>query len=276
MSKGASPDEGTNMETVTSADRTEIAFERTGSGPPLVLIHGTSVDHRYWDLVGVAPAFAAQYTVYAIDRRGRGESGDAEKYGLEREVEDMVAVIESIDEPVVLLGHSFGALIALEAARGTENLRSLILYDLAAWGELNDHIADVGVRLKELFDAGEGEEALVMFLKEFAGLDEETIESRRAGPHWQDRVDAFHTVLREGHALSTYTFDLDSFETMTTPTLILLGGESVESFKQTSTRVSEMLPNARLLVLEGQDHVAWEDALDRFVDEVRSFNRETD
>lgn len=94
------------METVTSADGTKIAFERTGSGPPLVLVHGATRDHRVWELSDVRPSLAEDTTVYAVDRRGRGGSGDTKEYELEREFEDMAAVVESIDEPATLLGHS--------------------------------------------------------------------------------------------------------------------------------------------------------------------------
>lgn len=94
--------------TVVSAGGTEIAYERTGSGPPLVLVHGTSADHVSWD--GIRSVLEEDRTVYAIDRRGRGESGDGAEYDLEREFEDVTAVVESVGEPVALFGHSFGAL----------------------------------------------------------------------------------------------------------------------------------------------------------------------
>ena len=117
------------MDAVTSADGTRIAYEQTGSGRRLVLVHGTGLDRNFWELSGVHAALAEHHTVYAIDGRGRGKSGDADEYDLEREVEDVVEVVESIDETVTLLGHSYGALTALEAALHTHNLRGLILYD---------------------------------------------------------------------------------------------------------------------------------------------------
>lgn len=108
MAKALPPDKDEELETVTSADGTEIAFERTGSGPSLVLIHGATLDHRVWELSDVRPSLAEDATVYAIDRRRRGGSGDAEEYEPERGFEDVAAVVESIDEPVIPLGHSAG------------------------------------------------------------------------------------------------------------------------------------------------------------------------
>ena len=113
MADASPPDRDTAIETVTSADGTSIAYERGGRGPPLVLVHGTTADHTRWD--PLRPDFEEHFTVYAIDRRGRGGSGDAAHYELEREFEDVATVVESIDEPVNLLGHSHGALCSLEA-----------------------------------------------------------------------------------------------------------------------------------------------------------------
>ncbi|RQG91711.1 alpha/beta fold hydrolase [Natrarchaeobius halalkaliphilus] len=100
------------MKTAKSADGTSIAYERTGSGPPVVLVHGTTADHSRWG--PVRSGLEAHYTVYTFDRRGRGESGDAPSYRLEREFEDAVAVVESIEEPVTLVGLVF---VALERVR---------------------------------------------------------------------------------------------------------------------------------------------------------------
>src|SRR5207253_8337452 len=112
------------MEAVKSRDGTPIAYERAGSGPPLVLVHGSTSDHdtayRY-----VIPMLERYFTVRALDRRGRGDSGDGPAYRLERELDDVVAVIESAGEPVKLFGHGFGALLALEASLRTADVRTL-------------------------------------------------------------------------------------------------------------------------------------------------------
>ncbi|MEZ4523551.1 MAG: alpha/beta hydrolase [Thermomicrobiales bacterium] len=102
------------VETVISKDGTPIAFECTGSGPPLVLVHGTAGSHERW--APILSALSAEFTVYAMDRRGRGASGDSEYYSIEREFEDVAAVVETLDEPVNVLGHSYGGTCALEAA----------------------------------------------------------------------------------------------------------------------------------------------------------------
>lgn len=111
----------------TSTDGTTITYQRSGLGTPLVLVHGTAADHRRW--APVLPSFEQRFTVCAVDRRGRGSSGDTAGYSVEREFDDVAAVVESLGEQVHLLGHSYGALCALEAALRTPDVRSLTLYE---------------------------------------------------------------------------------------------------------------------------------------------------
>jgi pimeloyl-ACP methyl ester carboxylesterase len=115
------------MHKVTSPDGTRISCHRSGAGQPLVLVAGTgAANPKAWP---VFSALEQHFTVYAVDRRGHGSSGDSPTYGIEREFEDIAAVVDSIGEPANLLGHSFGGLCALEAALLTQNIRKLILYE---------------------------------------------------------------------------------------------------------------------------------------------------
>ena len=113
------------MDHLVSKDGTNIAYERRGEGPPLVLVHGTGIDHTYWD--PVAPELERLFTVYNVDRRGRGRSGDTAPYAIQREFEDVAALVEGIPQKAFLLGHSYGALCSLEAALLTTHIRKLIL-----------------------------------------------------------------------------------------------------------------------------------------------------
>lgn len=277
MGEAPSPNSGDELRTVTSADGTVIAFERTGSGPPLVLVHGVCDVREFWDLTGVRSAFAEHLTVYAMDRRGRGESGDAAEYELERETEDVVAVVESIDEPVVLLGHSGGALYSLEAALRTDNLRKLVLNEPPI--QVGDHKFDVDravVEMKRLLEGGEKEQTLVLFLEQEAHLTRDEIDVARSAPIWQDMVDAAHTLPREWQAIADYEFEAGRFEGMTTPTLVLGGGESPPFYKDATEAVNDALPNCRLSRFDGQSHEPMNTAPDRFIEEVLTFVGESD
>ena len=276
MANVTPPDTGSELETVTSADGTEIAYERTGNGPPLVLVHGSGVsDHRRWEIGGVRPALAEHVTVYALDRRGRGESDDAEVYSLDREVQDVVAVVESIDEPVTLLGHSFGANLALEASLGTTTICGLILYEPGipvGEHEMGDPAAVS--RMNELLADGDNEAALLVFCREIAGLTPEELDAFRSDPSWDDRVSGAHTLPREEQAIGEHELRPDRFSAMTTPTLLLSGGESPQRYKDATKAVDDALPNSRIVRFDGQQHVAMNNEPERFVEEVLSFIRE--
>ena len=151
------------MERINSSDGTAISYRRGGAGPPLLLVHGTTADHRSW--AQVTPLLAEQCTVYALDRRGRGESGDAADYSLGREAEDIAAVIEAIGRPVCLLGHSYGALCCLEAALLTDRIARLILYEPGLAGDIPLYPPGVPERMQALIDAGDLEAAMLALFR---------------------------------------------------------------------------------------------------------------
>jgi pimeloyl-ACP methyl ester carboxylesterase len=266
------------MDTVASPDDTEIAYWTSGTGPPLVLVHGSGVsDHRRWEIAGVRAALAEETTVYAIDRRGRGESGDSPEYSLEKEVTDVVAVVEAIGDPVTLLGHSYGANIALEASLRTDGIGRLVLYEPGiAVGDHELASPEVVAELNDLLEEGENEEALLLFCREIAGLTPAEIDVFRTDPSWQDRVDGAHTLPREEQAIAEYEFRSGRFAGMTTPTLLLSGGESPRAYRDATAAVHEALPKSRIVTFEGHHHVAMQTAPERFVEEVLAFVRETD
>lgn len=262
------------MDTVTSADGTPIAYERTGSGPPLVLVHGTTADHTRWE--PIRPALEEHFTVYAVDRRGRGESGDADDYELEREIEDVTAVIHAIDEPVVLFGHSFGALCSLEAALRINNLRRLVLYEPPLpVSDYDRDTADVLEEMTALVDDGENEQALVRFFREIARVPATELDALRSAPNWPGRVDAAHTAIREERARKGYEYDAARFAGLTTPTLLLAGSESAPFLTDATDVLNDALPNSRIAVLDGQAHAAMNTAPELVVDEVLAFLHES-
>lgn len=256
------------METITSTGGTPIAYERTGSGPSLVLVHGATVDHTTWN--EALPYLAERFTVYAMDRRGRGGSGDAEAYALERETEDVLALIESIREPVHLLGHSYGGVCSLEAALRTDRLDRLILYEGVMLDATTDEEQAL-VEIRQAIETGDREEALVVFYLELAHLTEAEIDYIRDQPTWQRRVEAIHTSLREVEAGFAYDFEPVRLREMTTPTLLLVGEDSSESVHQDTQVLHEALPESRIVVLENQQHVAYRMAPEYFADTVTEF-----
>jgi pimeloyl-ACP methyl ester carboxylesterase len=260
----------TSSGTVTTEGGTPVAYWRYGKGPPLVLVHGTAADQSRWR--PVLPALEDLFTVYAIDRRGRGGSGDSDRYAKEREFEDVAAVVDSLGEPVHLLGHSYGGLLALEVALLTRNVRRLVLYDPGievGGAEIYPH--EVVERLEALLGEGDRDGVVETTMREVAGLTPEVVEYMRAQPVWQARVDAAHTIPRELRAIKSYRFDPERFENLGTPTLMLAGGDSPAALRKAAEAVDEALPDSHIVVMDGQGHSAMDTGTDLFTTEVTRF-----
>ena len=257
------------MEKVISPDGTAIAYERAGHGPPLVLVHGTGRDGSYW--APSLPGLAQHMTVHAVDRRGRGGSGDTDRYDINREVEDILTVIDAVGEPVHLLGHSYGAIVSLEAALRTDLLQSLILYE-PPFSVGTDRVpSDLGDKLEATMATGDREAVLITFLQEGPRYPPEVIAAQRARPDWPDRIAFAHTLPRETQAVLRYVFNPDRVAGLRLPALLLLGGESPPFFQQAIEALQTTLPENEVAVLSGQHHNAIESAPALFIEAVNRF-----
>jgi pimeloyl-ACP methyl ester carboxylesterase len=257
-------------ETVRTSDGTAIGYWRSGDGPPLVLVHGAAADHGRWR--PILPALEAHFTVYAVDRRGRGASGDATSFDVEHEFADVGAVVEAIGGPVDVLGHSYGALCALEAALRTRAIRRLVLYEppIPVAGQAI-YPPSVIERMDAQFAAGDRDGVVETTLREVAGLPAATVAHLRTLPPWQARVAAAHTIPRELRATDAYRFDPGRFQEVEAPTLLLLGDASPPVFAAGTHALAEALPDARVVVLPGQGHAAMDTGTDLFTTEVLRF-----
>jgi pimeloyl-ACP methyl ester carboxylesterase len=259
------------MQTTTSKDGTRIAFWRSGSGPPLVLVHGMTADHTTtWRFV--LDDLNKHFTTYAMDRRGRGGSDDAPDYDLTREAEDIAAVVDAIGEPVNLIGHSQGAFYALEAALLTPNIRQMILYEgvpIRGAELFKDGIID---RFETMLASGDIEGLLITMFRELVEMPEEEFEFLRSQRDaWQVRLKNAPTIPRELRALGQYVFTPERFENMHTRTLLLVGSESPPREHEAAAAIANALPDARVSALAGQQHAAMYTAPDLFVSETVKF-----
>jgi pimeloyl-ACP methyl ester carboxylesterase len=258
------------MDKILSKDGVPLALWRSGAGPPLVLVHGTGGSSARW--TPVLPALETHFSIYAMDRRGRGGSGDAPVYAIEREFDDVASVVNSIGQVSNLLGHSYGAICSLEAALFTPHLRRLVLYEPPIPVEgVPIYSAGIIEHLESLSAAGGHEKVLTTFLREVVRMPSHELELVQTSPAWPARVAVAHTLPRELRAHERYRFKPERFKNCHNPTLLLLGGDSPGFFKAAIEVLNDALPNSRVVVLPGQQHIAMETAPELFVHEVLSF-----
>ena len=242
------------VHTVRSADGTAIAYEEVGAGPPLVLVHGSVSDRTYW--APVVPALAERFTVMSIDRRGRGDSGDAPSYAVEREAEDIAAVVDAVGEPVHLVGHSYGGLCALESAPRTANLAALTLYEPAtiAGGTIPE---DLVTHLDALIAAGERDAAVELMMGELVGLPADVLVELRADrAAWQPMADSVHTLPRELRTVAAFVFTATRYSGIDVPVVLLEGRESPPELRVGVGLVHAAVAGARVVTMAGVDHEA--------------------
>jgi len=245
---------------VTSPDGTPIAVFSSGVGPPLVLVHGAAADHTTFRVIG--PTLAERYRVHAIDRRGRGASGDTEPYAIEREFEDVAAVAEALagDDPagVAVIGHSYGGRCALGAALLTDAIAGVVSYEGAPtppdvmYGDLG--LAD---ELAALDEASRPAELLETFLRRVVGMDDSALAAYQADPVWPLRVAAAHTIPRELRAEGrSDVAGIDALAGVRQPVLQVLGGDSKPEFAHATAALDDRLPDGLVVVIPGARHAA--------------------
>jgi pimeloyl-ACP methyl ester carboxylesterase len=259
------------IESVFSKDGTRIAFERMGQGPPLVMVHGSAVDHTRWG--GSVAMLAEHFSLYLVDRRGRGHSGDGVTYAIEREFEDVAAVLGATGSPAHVLAHSYGAICALEAALLTSRIGKMVLYEppLPIPGRKLFIADDLGRRL-DRFLANDDRTSLVeTFLRDVVHLSEPEISRLRHGPGWRVCLATAHTLPREVSSAYSYQFRAQAFAAVRVPTVFLLGSRSPAFLQEATHMASAAVVASQVVPLPGQGHTAMSTAPKMFVDKVVGF-----
>jgi pimeloyl-ACP methyl ester carboxylesterase len=250
------------MNIVESHDGTTIAYDRTGTGPSLVLVVGAFCDRN--TTRSVTKVLSPDFTVYEYDRRGRGASGDAAVYAVEREVEDLAAVADAAGGAPLVFGHSSGAVLALEAAARGVPMAKLVAYEppYIVDDSRPRPGADLADRLAALVSAGRRGDAAKLFLTEAVGVPPEAVAMIEGSPDWPGMTALAHTLAYDiaacGRANELPAGRLAGIDV---PTLVLGGGNSPEWFHNTVRAVADTVPDAQLRFLAGQDHRAADDVL---------------
>jgi len=249
------------MKSVTSRDGTEIAFDRHGGGSPVVLVGG-AFQHRVVDppTAQLASLLGERFSVYHYDRRGRGDSGDAETYSPEREIEDLQAIIEEAGGQASVFGNSCGGVLVLDAAASGLAIERLALYEAPFIVDDSRQPVpeDYRERLVELVSAGRRGDAVELFLTEPAEVPAEFVAQMRQAPIWPAfeavaRTLAYDAAFVEGTQLGR-PLPTGRWDSVTMPTLVVDGGASPAWVRNGARAIAGLLPDARRSTLEGQTH----------------------
>ncbi len=257
-----------------SPDGTRIAWFRSGTGPPIVLVHGATADQTAWRTSG--PLLEPTHTLYAIDRRGRGASSDTEPYAIAREYEDVAAVVDAVavveDRPVDVVGHSYGGRVGLGAALITPNLRRLVVYEGAPAPAGGSFQGDAVMARLEALDAADDRAGLLSyFLAEVVGMTPAELAAYRVAPSWPARVEAAPTIIREMWAEADEEAGPERYAAIRIPVLQIIGGDSNATFTDGTWELDRRLAAGRVAVIAGAKHAAHHTHPKRFAAEILGF-----
>lgn len=243
------------METVTSRDGTTIAFHRTGDGPAVVLVAGALGTRGSGPGELEVLLAAAGFTAYGYDRRGRGDSGNTLPYAVEREIEDLEAVIEAAGGTAYVFGMSSGGQLALRSARALPQIHKLAVYEPPII--VDDSREPLPPDYVERLDAASPGEALTIFLTDAIGLPGPILDQMRGGPIWPALEGVAHTLAYDGRVvgdtMSGHPLGAEWGE-VAAPVLVVTGGASDRFMRDGGEALAALLPRASCEVLDGQDH----------------------
>jgi pimeloyl-ACP methyl ester carboxylesterase len=248
------------METVRSKDGTRIAFDRVGDGPPVVLVGGAFSYRAFRKMVELANLLAPRFTVLNYDRRGRGDSGNTFPYSVEREIEDLDALIAAAGGPACLWGWSSGAVLALRAAASGLPIAGVAVYDPPFMVEPGDHVPppDFAERLQSLVDADRRAAAVRLYMTEGMGAPGFFVSLMRFTPFWSKLKATAPTLPYDwavlGDTVEGRPLRPEEWGSIENPTLVVAGEKSPAVLRQAAEALAEVLPNARVRLLEGQSH----------------------
>lgn len=241
------------MEQVTSKDGTSIAFDRLGTGAPVVLVSGGSVDRT--SNAGLAEELAFDFTVLNYDRRGRGPSGDTPPYAIEREIEDIEAVIGAAGGDASLYGSSSGAVLAMLAAEARIPVLKLAMWEPPFIPEgMSTPPGDQVERYETMIAEGRRGDAVEYFMSKVVGMPPEFVQGARQQPFWAGTEALAHTLAYDARIMGDYRIPVERAAGVEVPALVVAGGADMPWMRDTAAALADAMPQGRASLLDGQGH----------------------
>lgn len=244
------------MSKVLSKDGTPIAFAKSGNGEPIILVDGALCSRSFGPMPKLAPLLAPHFTVLNYDRRGRGESGDTKPYAVEREVEDIEALIGEAGGSASVFGISSGAALALAAAASGLNIKKLALYEPPFVAGRRGHgpPADSEAQLRRLVAEGRRADAVQFFIADMVGMPAIFAYFMRILPIWPKLKAVAHTLPYDAAVLGDFSLPGKGAASVAVPTLVAWGEKSPVELRSAASAVAEAIPGAKRQTLKGQTH----------------------
>jgi pimeloyl-ACP methyl ester carboxylesterase len=239
---------------IPSTDGTQIAFTKGGNGPALVLVSGALSQRTLIGDTLLVPRLMEHYSVYTYDRRGRGESGDTKPYAVDREIEDIAALIDHAGGTAYLFGVSSGAALSLRAAAklGAAKVSKLALYD-PPYGQPQRDFTTQKDSVRTLVRTGQPGDAAAYFLSAI-GTPPEALDGMKRSPAWDAMRKIDHTLVYDYDVLGDGQVPEDVVKAISVPTLVMNGEKSMDFMHAAAARIARLIPNARHTTIKGQAH----------------------
>jgi pimeloyl-ACP methyl ester carboxylesterase len=255
--------EGDLMEKIQSRDGTPIAFDRTGEGPAIILVGG-AFQHRAIDseTAQLAALLSPHFTVFHYDRRGRGDSGDTPPYAVEREIEDLAALIDEAGGSAAAFGMSSGGVLALEAARSLP-ITKVAVYEppfMVDEGGLRPP-ADHQEQLTELAASGRRGDAVEFFMTKVMSMPDEAVAPMRSAPMWPALEGVAPTLAYDSAVMGDFSLPAERLASVAAPTLVINGGDTDPRLRRAARALWAVLPDVQHRTVEGQTHQVAPEAL---------------
>lgn len=247
------------MSTVTSPDGTSIAFDCTGTGPAVVLVTGALSKRSDPINTTLAELLSSRFTVYNFDRRGRGDSTDTAPYAIEREIEDIAALIAHAGGSACIYGISSGGVLALRAARQLHGITKVAMWEppFILDDSRTPRPADYVEQLDLMTAEGRRGDAVAYFMTAAAGVPEEYVTGMRDQPFWPPLEEIAHTIAYDGRIMGTTMSGANNLPSewadIATPTLVL-DGAATPAFHTGAAALAGLLKNGEHRTLAGQNH----------------------